>query len=152
VELLDILLHNIMGGINPDTPITATAMPSINVTGSAPNGIAVAPVLKEWNVPTPVSQKSQQGSSASGNPLMDSLGQVGMQAALGLGKYAYGQAKQASYNNQFGSDMMSSDGFYQTPSAAKAAGIENPTYWGQGGGLFGTEGTGFYGGAPTGGN
>jgi hypothetical protein len=147
-ELQAIFLHNIMGGVNPNQQISATALPALNVTEGARSGFNVAQEYKPWNVPTPQNQQSQ--SAKSGNP-MDQLSSMGLEAALGLGKYAYGQAKQASYNNQFGSDMMSSDGFYQTPSAAKAAGIENPTYWGQGSGLFGTEGTGFYGGAPTGG-
>lgn len=63
-------------------------------------------------------------------------------AGMGLGLFGGGGNSGSSgtnYSNQFGSDQMSSAGYFESPGAAQSAGISNPQFWGSG------ANTGFYG-------
>jgi hypothetical protein len=85
-------------------------------------------------------QQQQLGLSYAGMGLqgINSLGKLGYLSNIAQGAQATLGGIPSAYSNQFGSDQMSSAGFYETPQAAMNAGISSPQFWSQG------ANTGFY--------
>jgi hypothetical protein len=120
-----------MGGSNPNDQITAIHFNPNEGIGSHIND---ATVNKPWSVESSHPELVSEGMIKGIGPLA--------KAGLGAAGSAIGSAN--AYHGQFGSDQMSSQGFFESEDAARKAGIANPQQWTEGTGRYGNENTGWY--------